>query len=95
LIHTTGGQSYKKIYARVDKLSDAPREGNKSRAKRTTSDRGRLGEKTDYDEALVMQLEPREKIRKEFQEGLDALELAGLGQGELRSKGERSGGKMD
>jgi hypothetical protein len=30
-----------------------------------------------------MQLEPREKIRKEFQDGLDAMDLAGNGQGEL------------
>jgi hypothetical protein len=95
LIHTTGGQGYKKVYARVDKLSNAPLEGNRPKAKRSTSDRGRLGERNDYDEALIMQLEPREKIRKEFQDGLDALELAGYGQGELRSKGERSGGKMD
>lgn len=89
LIHTTGGQSYKKVYARVDKLSYSPLEGNKPKAKRTTRDRGRLGEKNDYDEALIMQLEAREKIRKEFQDGLDAMELAGHGQSEFRSKAIR------
>jgi len=88
LIHTTGGQSYKKVYVRVDKLSNASLEGNKPKAKRTTSDRGRLGERRDYDEALIMQLEPREKIRKEFQDGLDAMESAGNGQGELICTGK-------
>jgi hypothetical protein len=95
LIHTTGGQGYKTVYARVDKSSTAPLQGNKPQARRTTSDRARLGERNDYDEALIMQLEPREKIRKEFQDGLDAMELAGNGQGELDWTVTRSGGKMD
>lgn len=87
-IHTTGGQNYKKVYVKVDKLSNAPLKGDRPKAKRTTNDRGRLGERNDYDEALIMQLEPREKIRREFQDGLDAMESAGHGQSELSWAGK-------
>ena len=43
----------------------------------TVHDRARAGERRDYDEAVMIQtlsqMEPREKIRREFQDGLDAM----------------------